>query len=37
MKLNGFGEVINQKSNVVMKGEFKDDKLDGYGVLTING
>lgn len=37
MKLNGFGEISNQKNGVSVKGEFKDDLIDGYGVLTVNG
>lgn len=37
LKLNGYGEIVNQKNNVIVKGEFKDDKLNGYGLLTVNG
>jgi hypothetical protein len=36
LKLNGFGEIIDQKTGITMKGEFKDDKMNGYGVLTID-
>jgi hypothetical protein len=37
MKLNGFGEIINEKYGTSIKGMFKDDFIDGYGILTVNG